>query len=143
MTFRHISEILASDWFDFDPDHYRPHMLPKVRSERIREAAAGMPCTLRIASLVPSLTCADRSTTVLCHLNSAGKGMSTKSSDTFGVFGCKACHDILDGVDLARSYIEQFEVIEFHKRQIAALHETQALLIMAGILSVQGGEITH
>ena len=62
---------------------------PKMTS--IRRAAKDQECTLRF----PQVCNYDTSTTVLCHRNGAGMGM--KSSDTDAVFGCFACHQVLDG----------------------------------------------
>lgn len=66
----------------------RPKMTP------IRKAARGQECTLRFDC------CNGRTdTTVLCHSNQLadGKGMGIKAPDTAAVFGCAACHDVLDG----------------------------------------------
>lgn len=66
----------------------RPKMTP------IRKVARGQECTLHFDC------CNGRTdTTVLCHSNQLadGKGMGIKAPDTVAVFGCAACHDVLDG----------------------------------------------
>ena len=42
--------------------------------------------------------CEHTGSVVFCHLPTAGSGgMSIKSPDWWGVYGCRTCHDILDG----------------------------------------------
>ena len=122
--------------------HYNPVLLPKVRSKLIMSAAKDMPCTLRVSSFVPSWFCADRATTVACHMQSAGKGMSTKSSDLFVAFGCAHCHAIVDGVDrTACDYIEAHYPAAYAFRLMGAMQETQSLLVGLGLITGPGWEI--
>ncbi|TNE57816.1 MAG: DUF1364 family protein [Sphingomonadales bacterium] len=118
---------------------YRPHLLPKVRSEHIMAAAAGMPCTLRIASFYPGHQCAGHETTVACHLPVGGKGISTKVTDLAVAFGCKHCHDILDGADWKRQeYITDKFGAAVIERLLWGHVETMTLLHLEGLLHVPG-----
>lgn len=122
---------------------YRPHMRSKVRSKKIRREAKGRACTLRISSLFPGYTCADPSTSVLCHFGGPTKGMSSKVSDLDAGFGCSHCHAILDGVDRERGeYLhEKFpSLVENRMRQ--SVSETLAILLDEGIIQISDGEIT-
>ena len=120
---------------------YRPHLLPKVRSAGIREAADGMPCTLRIASFVPGLTCSGAENTVGCHLPVMGKGVGTKVTDMAIVFGCHVCHDILDGRNAeAHRFILENYPTAMTARMLEALIETHALLIDMEAVLVPDGE---
>lgn len=119
-----------------------PHMLPKVRSDELMRAMNGMPCSLRIASLVPGRRCDGPDTTVGCHLPVIGKGTSTKVSDLFVAGGCHVCHDIVDGRDQeALRYIQQHAAVPYMERLLNALCETQSRLVGDGIIIVKGGEI--
>lgn len=119
-----------------------PHLLPKVRSAAIMQAANGQPCSLRIASFIPGRKCAPQSTVVGCHLPTIGKGMSTKVTDLAVVFGCQACHDLLDGRDRAGAqYLMDNYPTAVATRITDALVETQARLLALGIIVVPDGEI--
>jgi len=72
-----------------------PHLLPKIRSERLRSSAVNMPCTLRIGTFI-GIPCRGRDTNVMCHLPVHGKGVATKVSDLHMACGCQTCHDLLD-----------------------------------------------
>ncbi|ATI65623.1 DUF1364 domain-containing protein [Edwardsiella tarda] len=63
------------------------------RSRAWRESARGQGCTLQI----PGICNGDPQTVVLCHLASPMHGMGYKSDDFWAVYGCSACHDVLDG----------------------------------------------
>ena len=120
---------------------YAPHMLPKLRSKRLMDAVAGMPCTLRISSFVPGHRCAGRETVVGCHLPTIGKGMKTKVTDMAVVAACFNCHNLLDRVDGRIDYIETKFPAALAARMLDALVETHAMLISAGIITVKGGKI--
>ncbi len=62
----------------------RPKMTP------VRASAKDEECTLRFPCCNYRID-----TTVLCHRNGAGAGM--KADDTNAVYGCYACHVVLDG----------------------------------------------
>lgn len=116
-------------------DH-RPHLLPKLVSEEIRGAMTDYPCTLRIASFIPGLRCDDRSTTVGCHTNTPGKGISTKSTDFSIAAGCRICHDLIDRVDDRISYIEDRYPAALENRMRQGIIETLTLLWMDGLIIV-------
>ena len=119
-----------------------PTLLPKVRSDMIMAAAAGMPCALRISSLYPGHKCSGSNTTVSCHLPVTGKGTGTKVTDLAVVFGCSHCHDILDGRDGAKlDYIKGKYPSALLDRMLNGLVETQARLLGEAIIFVNDGEI--
>ncbi|MFY0633642.1 MAG: DUF1364 family protein [Vannielia sp.] len=119
-----------------------PEMLPKVVSEAIRGFAKGQPCALRMASLIPGQTCAPESTVVYCHMRALGGGMSTKTSDLEGAFGCAHCHAIADGVDRqALKWIEAKYPAALAWRALKGAAETRARLLHTGLIVVPGGEI--
>ena len=120
---------------------YAPHLLPKVRSERLMESIRGMPCTLRISSFVPGHKCASRETVVGCHLPTIGKGTRTKVTDLAVVAACFHCHNLLDRVDLRIDYIEMKFPAALAGRMLDALVETHAMLVSAGIITVADSEI--
>ncbi|UWQ30212.1 nuclease domain-containing protein [Leisingera sp. M523] len=118
---------------------HSPHMLPKVRSGAIMEAAKGSPCTLRIASFIPGRSCTSRETSVGCHLPIWGKGVSTKVTDMAVAFGCSNCHAIIDGVDReALRYLEEKFGAAMTTRMLHGLTETHSLLISKGVIEIPG-----
>lgn len=121
---------------------YNPVMLPKVRNSALLDACRYMPCTLRIASFVPGMSCSGRDTVVPCHCGNVGKGMSTRVSDMTIAAGCHTCHDILDGRrENERDYImEKYPAAVMH-RIMSGVFETQAMLVEAGLIVVPGAEI--
>ncbi|HCI98489.1 MAG TPA: hypothetical protein DHV74_02405 [Sulfitobacter sp.] len=122
--------------------YYNPHLMTKVVSSHIMKAANGKPCTLRIASFYPGHTCSSDDTTVGCHLSAGGKGTSTKETVLAVSFGCKACHDILDGRDWKRTeYIKEKYPMAFMERVLSSLIETQAMLVDDGLIVVPGAKI--
>lgn len=122
--------------------HYRPHMRTKVRSRKIRDAAAGRACTIRVSSFVPGHTCSDPSTSVLCHFGGSTKGTGTKVSDLDAGFGCFNCHQIIDGPDKTRrDYLMSKYPSAVENRLRASVSETLAILLDEGILTVSDGEI--
>jgi len=117
-----------------------PHMLPKVRSDALRQSCDGFPCSLRLAGLL-GLPCAPMSTVVGCHLPVIGKGVGTKVSDIFIAAGCKTCHDILDGVGEYRAIIEDRYPAAFAHRILMGLAETQSRWIGMGLIVVPDGRM--
>lgn len=124
---------------DMDND-YRPHMLPKVRSDNMRSSAEGKPCSFRICSFYPGYQC--WGDTVLCHPEIWGKGVNTKVTDLGGGYGCQGCHDIIDMRDLKRwKYItEKYPAAVMH-RLLCGVTESHALMLAEGIIIVPDGEI--
>lgn len=125
---------------------HRPHMLVKIRSDAIMQAIGGklpggqrclpMPCTLRIASLVPGLFCSGADTVIGCHTGSLGKGMSTKVSDMDVAAGCRQCHDLLDRVDHRWVWLKENRYPDVLLRVQAGRSETMAMLIERGVVTV-------
>jgi hypothetical protein len=122
-----------------------PHLLPKVRSQKLQDACQHMPCTLRISSFVPHWQCAHQSTVVGCHLDrTIGKGMGTKVSALFMAAGCIHCHNIIDGRDRkAADYIMERYPAAMMQRMLAGLAETQSRWVQMGLLTGDDWEIVQ
>jgi Protein of unknown function (DUF1364) len=120
-----------------------PALLPKVRSRSLLDTVRDMPCTLRIAGMVPGGACSHQTTVVPCHLDGTiGKGMGTKVSDLFVAAGCFACHSLLDGRDpKGRTFIMDNYPTAFMERLLKGLCETQSRWLDMGLIEVKGGEI--
>ncbi|GAB2798985.1 DUF1364 family protein [Halomonas shantousis] len=102
---------------------------PKIRSQKIRDAARGEECTLQI----PGICNHNPDTTVLAHLPSETNGMGTKSSDVSSCFACSSCHDAID----RRTCISiTDEEREFYMRRGQA--RTIERLYAKGVISIQG-----
>lgn len=99
-----------------------------VRSRKIRDAANGQDCTLRL----PFVCNGNPQTTVLCHSNSMrdGKGKSIKASDDRACFGCSSCHAVLDGQAPLRGGLTREMVAEEFERAVV---ETHGILRAMGI----------
>ncbi|HGG9251101.1 TPA: DUF1364 domain-containing protein [Neisseria meningitidis] len=97
-------------------------------SSAIRKAAKGEQCTLNIAGVCNH----NPETVVLCHFPSETHGMGLKSDDLSAGFGCRCCHDAIDG----RSGHLSREDKEFYMRrsQFRTIRRLEAL----GIVSVKG-----
>lgn len=128
--------------------NYRPHMAVKVRSKKIMDAYANYPCTLRISGLIPGHRCSGQDTVVGVHPERMGtngvigKGTSTKASDLYTMAGCFHCHNLISGVDARIAHIlesHQLTVI-LMQRMNAALHETLALHVEAGVIKIPGAK---
>lgn len=105
--------------------------LPKIRSDKVRRAARGMPCALRL----PGVCNGDDETTVLAHVRGIGLGMSTKECDLNSVFACHACHD---AIDARAGKVDRVAVLEATLRGMA---ETRARLIEAGLIQSPGAKV--
>ena len=62
------------------------------KNNKLRQSAKGRDCTFNVVGHCNY----DSETVVLCHIDSEFKGMSMKSPDFFGGFGCSGCHAWLD-----------------------------------------------
>ncbi len=121
---------------------YRPHMLPKVRSDELMASARGKPCTLRISSFIPGHACSGRDTTVSAHLPIWGKGTGTKVTDIATVYGCSNCHAILDGQDWkGHDFVMNNYRVGVLERMLHAITETHTMMVMDGVISVKGARI--
>lgn len=96
----------------------------KVESKKIRAAARGQDCTVRL----PGVCNFNPETTVLAHLPCGQRGTGIKSPDNLAVFACSACHDAIDG--RTRQSIDW-------KDMLRALAETQLILIEKGIMVIK------
>lgn len=63
-----------------------------IRSKKITEAARGEQCTLQIAGHCHG----DTDSVVFCHFPDESHGISLKSDDISGGFGCYCCHQAID-----------------------------------------------
>lgn len=118
-----------------------PHLLPKIRSKPLTDAAEHMPCTARISSFIPGYRCAGNDTVVFCHAGNLGKGVRTKVSDLCGFAGCHNCHALYDARDTRVFDIIERYPMAFSERILAAVFETQARWIAMNLLSAKGMEI--
>lgn len=100
-----------------------------IRSRRIREAARGQPCTIRL----PGVCNYNDETTVFCHFSYASSGMGMKPSDLSGAFGCAKCHDAVDG--RVSSFLYD-EAVEWCKAR--GMAETWGRLVELGIVTIRG-----
>jgi hypothetical protein len=118
-----------------------PHLLPKVRSKKLKDACAEMPCTLRIASFA-GLSCSPQDTVVGAHLPVFGKGTSTKVSDLYIVAACHTCHDLLDfernklGLEIMQRYPQAF-----WSQVFKSFCETQARWVQKDLIVIPNAEI--
>ena len=97
----------------------------RVVSKKIRTAARGQNCTLRLSECN-----FNPETTVLAHLPNGFKGMGMKGLDTVAVFACSDCHDSIDGRTSNTGPVDWRDITR-------ALAETHAILIDAGIVEVK------
>ena len=96
-----------------------------IKSKKIRESARGEDCTLRLGF------CSSNETVVLCHIGKR-RGMGLKCSDTFAIYSCASCHDVID-----RRVKSTFSNDELNTQKLRALEETQELLIRKELLVVK------
>lgn len=95
----------------------------------IRKSAKGEECTLRFPFGICNY---DTSTTVLCHENGAGAGM--KSLDEEGVYGCYACHMVLDGQAPRPAGFTRELMLTLFK---TANEQTRRILVRKGLLKAE------
>ena len=91
---------------------------------KLRQSARGEECTLSIHPYCNG----NPDTTVLCHIG-RGAGMGRKSSDLMAVYGCSACHDVIDL--RVRTDITRLELMQIKLR---ALERTHARMIDSGTI---------
>jgi len=69
-----------------------------IRSNKIKQAARGERCTLRIPGVcVESTGETPTQTTIFAHFPDESSGRGLKSDDISGCYSCFHCHDMLDG----------------------------------------------
>lgn len=116
---------------------YRPDLLPKIRSSKIRSAMSDFPCTARVSSFYPGHKCSIKQTVVGAHLPAFGQAMSSKPTDISIAGACFNCHQIIDGVDMKKlAYIEEKYPTAYAERLRMGMVETITLLICEGIILV-------
>jgi hypothetical protein len=120
---------------------YRPHLLPKLRSEALMAQMKHYPCTLRISSIIPGHRCASQDTVVGVHLPVNGKGTSTKVTDFAAVAGCLHCHNLVDHVDVRIDWIAETYPAVLYLRYLNATMETITLLTRDEVILVPDGEM--
>lgn len=116
-----------------------------IRSEALTKSAKGQECTLRL----PGVCNHDPSTVVLCHLpgskRTGSKGTGQKGHDTHAVYGCRACHDYIDGRqrrgDILR--VGRYDAAPLADAiildaMLRALDETHYRMVEAGLITVKG-----
>ena len=96
-----------------------------IKSKKIRESARGEDCTLRLGA------CSSNETVVLCHIGRR-RGMGLKCSDTFAIYSCSNCHDIIDG-----RVKTEFSKHELNTEKLRALEETQERFMEKDLLVVK------
>lgn len=97
-----------------------------IKSPKIRKSAEGETCSLRI-----SAKCTDQyGAVVLCHIGRIS-GTAAKCHDTFAVYGCNYCHDIIDGK--VKTDLTPWEI---DTEKLRALEETQSKLIQKGLIKI-------
>ena len=86
----------------------------------LRNLANGQQCQLRFPG------CRGRSeTVVLCHVRRGGvAGIGQKPPDLCGVYGCAACHDVMDG----RVMLPNLSRVEIDQQVLLALCRTLAIV---------------
>lgn len=95
------------------------------RSQAIRDMAEGRPCLL----MFPDICNRDSSTTVAAHSNWSdigGKGGARKADDEYTVWGCSACHTMLDSGSHLTKAEKRASFAAAHQRQVDHWHRIAA-----------------
>lgn len=103
-----------------------------IRCSRIRNAARGQRCTIRLPGGICSY---DDTTTVFCHFSYATSGMGMKPSDLSGAFGCAKCHAVVDGLV---KWPDALLRVDAEWCKARGMVETWHRLIEMGIVSIRG-----
>lgn len=101
-----------------------------IHSKAITDSAKGERCTLRI----PGYCTCDRTTTVFCHFDDISHGMTLKSHDIIGAYGCVSCHDIIDRRNMK---IDPETKANLEKYKRFALQLTIIRMIEKGLITVK------
>ena len=100
-----------------------------IRSKKIREAARGQRCTVRL----PGVCCHDSETTVLAHFSYASSGMGIKPGCISAAFCCHYCHAVVDG--RAKAPVQKDDIEWCKARGMA---ETWQRLAEMGVIEIKG-----
>ena len=95
----------------------------------LRKYAYNKPCQIRLPGCIDG---PGHETTVLCHWRDSSTGMGQKENDLLGAWGCKACHDAVDGRRKMDGYLRNRWDEE--KAHLEAIIRTQKELIKDGII---------
>lgn len=95
---------------------------------KITKSAKGKDCKIRLFPYCDH----NPDTTVFCHAPSSTKGMSRKSEDWWGAYGCYTCHGIVDG--RIKTDIPDHEI---KQRFFEAVHDTQKILFEEGLIIIK------
>ena len=100
----------------------------RPKTTKVRQSAREKDCQIRI----PGYCEPTNETVVLCHYRMKNDGGSIKPDDRRGAYGCRTCHDIVDG----RREIpeEDFSWIEIRLMHAEGVFRTQEILAMEGLL---------
>ena len=92
----------------------------RPKTSKIRQSAKNQECTLLLPGCLYTTE-----TTVLCHSNllSDGRGMGIKAPDTRAAYGCRHCHDLLDGRAPLPRYFTEEELLNRFELAVIATHE--------------------
>lgn len=119
-------EVLAAS-FKKTPMKARRKPLTKIQA-----SARDQDCSLRFPGVCNFRT----DTTVLCHSNllADGKGMGLKAADTRAVYGCVACHDVLDGRNTRPENMTYDHMLDLFEAGVRRTHE---ILTRKGLLKAK------
>lgn len=121
-----------------------PHMMTKVRSEKIMASAKGMPCTTMLASMIPGRQCGTLETTVGTHLPVPGKGMSSKVTDLATSYSCDQCHAIIDGIDrVGLKWLMDNYPAAVLQQMLNGMAWTQSMWVDRGLIIVPDGVLLN
>ena len=79
---------------------------------------------------IPGVCNFDASTVVLAHFRMPGDGMGRKPHDSRGAYACSACHNFVDGRDVAPGFMEGEIELCFAQ----GVFRTQDILIKKGLM---------
>lgn len=94
---------------------------------KLTKSAKGRDCQIRLFPYCNE----NPETVVFCHAPSSSKGMSRKSEDWWGAYGCYDCHAVVDG--RIKTDIPKHEIDE---RFFNAVHDTQKIMFDEGLLKI-------
>lgn len=105
----------------------------------LRKLARERQCEIR----VPGACLRTTDTVVLCHYRLAGfSGMSMKSDDWLGAYGCFACHQIVDGQRKS-----EFSFVERKLMLAEGCFRTLRILMNEGVMRIASNkteaDVTH
>lgn len=100
-----------------------------MKSSKLRASAKGKECLLRMFPHCEWLS----ETVVLCHLPTGDGTMGGKGPDHWAVYGCRTCHDILDG----RKQDHTLSEADIRNCMWRGLYLTQLSMIQNGLITTK------